>query len=823
MLAAKQPLVVPMHLRLSHFRLSSYVVLVVSKQKGITIVFKTDPLQNVDINSTFDSIAVIQSFIQREIEGQLRQMFREDLPSIIHRLSQQWVKAKVETPYKKQNQDSLQKAPPPTPTEPVPRPLGISRSRSAGHALETMSTPDLSAPQFDRRRTAASDIHGPAFLRPPLATAPRRPQSTTGISVAGRGSPLSAPPITHPTNSSTSTITSTSTAAEPSTFPDLEHFDPTYGLRPEGLPTKPVFKGFSKLFAPNKGLADLAEEISSQSSSVADGDSDYLSSGSATDEEEYERNSYDFVEWGSTTGPNTTPPEPVVEYETIPAIGGGTITRPRVVHAQSQIQLPPGVSPVASSPSRNVATVLSRTGSGSNGSRSGAVTPGILSRNPSNPYFADRLAALPHIYRPQNISSGPLSAPPIASSSRRPFSLAGGYDGHEDVKMKQRASYAYSVHEEAVYMQHTGGAVNRYPHPYDLERHRYQSESKYDDEDIEDYSDEEDNGRGPHHYHPRAHRTRHEAHDDYFTSRHPSASVPPSSPPRSSARPPSTIKRRLSVSSNTTNRTSFSASSAYKHHHPNHSSLSLDPSSSISNHPGNDKAKIVLRPSLLNNSIHHLSTLSHSNHTLSPYTRSFEHFAVRSGPPRGSGAASAVVKSGSGSGIPTPSTSGAGGGSGMAGGGIGLASGSGGGSLGRAKGLTTTAGIVGLGAATSRLGKTKADVVPKARRKRVFRIGGKKPEDNSNAAPGETDTRNVSREEYGADEIGEGYVEGLGHASGRAGSQMGKRPRPRHRKKPSYAASGTDFDEADMDRYFKSMHDAEEEATPVPRSKDRRP
>lgn len=99
MLAAKDPLVVPMLLRLSHFKLNSYVVLVVSKQKGITLVFKTDPLQNVDINSTFDSIAVIQKFIQREIESQLRQMFREDLPGIIHRLSQQWVRAKVETPY----------------------------------------------------------------------------------------------------------------------------------------------------------------------------------------------------------------------------------------------------------------------------------------------------------------------------------------------------------------------------------------------------------------------------------------------------------------------------------------------------------------------------------------------------------------------------------------------------------------------------------------------------------------------------------------------------------------------------------------------------
>ncbi|KAH9013312.1 hypothetical protein EDB85DRAFT_2033957, partial [Lactarius pseudohatsudake] len=86
MLAAKQALLVP--ILISHFCLCSYVVLVVSKHKGITLVFKTDPLQNVDINSTFDSIAVIQSFIQCEIEGLLRQMFREDLPGITHRLSQ---------------------------------------------------------------------------------------------------------------------------------------------------------------------------------------------------------------------------------------------------------------------------------------------------------------------------------------------------------------------------------------------------------------------------------------------------------------------------------------------------------------------------------------------------------------------------------------------------------------------------------------------------------------------------------------------------------------------------------------------------------------
>ncbi|KAJ7771139.1 mitochondrial distribution and morphology protein 34 [Mycena maculata] len=166
MLAAKQPLVVPMLLRLSHFKLSSYVVLVVSKQKGITLVFKTDPLQSVDINSTFDSIDVIQMFIQREIEGQLRQMFREDLPGIIHRLSQQWVRAKTQAysqpsltpprPPMSHNPFSASFASPPSPTS------SRSTSPSPSHSL-SLSTPPSSAYHEPPPLTAHS-IHALAML-----------------------------------------------------------------------------------------------------------------------------------------------------------------------------------------------------------------------------------------------------------------------------------------------------------------------------------------------------------------------------------------------------------------------------------------------------------------------------------------------------------------------------------------------------------------------------------------------------------------------------------------------------------------------------------
>ena len=90
-LFAAAPLIVPMKLRLSHLRLRAIIVLIVSKAKGITLVFKNDPLESVSVSSTFDSVGVIAKYLQQEIEGQLREMFRDDLPGIIHRLSQKWL------------------------------------------------------------------------------------------------------------------------------------------------------------------------------------------------------------------------------------------------------------------------------------------------------------------------------------------------------------------------------------------------------------------------------------------------------------------------------------------------------------------------------------------------------------------------------------------------------------------------------------------------------------------------------------------------------------------------------------------------------------
>ncbi|KAI5848347.1 hypothetical protein BZA05DRAFT_340339 [Tricharina praecox] len=85
--AASSPLTIPVQITLSHFKLSGFVILVFSKAKGITLVFRNDPLESLKVSSTFDSIPFIADYLQKEIERQVRRIFQEDLPVAVHRLS----------------------------------------------------------------------------------------------------------------------------------------------------------------------------------------------------------------------------------------------------------------------------------------------------------------------------------------------------------------------------------------------------------------------------------------------------------------------------------------------------------------------------------------------------------------------------------------------------------------------------------------------------------------------------------------------------------------------------------------------------------------
>ncbi|KAI1429317.1 mitochondrial distribution and morphology protein 34 [Xylaria sp. FL1777] len=86
-LAAAAGMTIPLSITLSEIKLSAFIILVFSKQKGITLVFRNDPLESLKVSSTFDSIQFVRDYLQRTIEGQLRNLMMDELPAIIHKLS----------------------------------------------------------------------------------------------------------------------------------------------------------------------------------------------------------------------------------------------------------------------------------------------------------------------------------------------------------------------------------------------------------------------------------------------------------------------------------------------------------------------------------------------------------------------------------------------------------------------------------------------------------------------------------------------------------------------------------------------------------------
>ncbi|WFD28188.1 ERMES complex subunit [Malassezia nana] len=179
MLFAASPLTVPMRVRLSDVKLRAIVVLVVSRSKGVTLVFKNDPLESVRVSSTFDSVGVIQKYLQEEIEGQLREMFREDLPGIIHRLSQDWLR--TETTERPSTAPTPQPAQDPPPDRPWTPPLA-TQTWSADDSAETPlsvlalehGAPHSGAPGLTRLASSHSSSRGLKDLVEPHTQSPTR-------------------------------------------------------------------------------------------------------------------------------------------------------------------------------------------------------------------------------------------------------------------------------------------------------------------------------------------------------------------------------------------------------------------------------------------------------------------------------------------------------------------------------------------------------------------------------------------------------------------------------------------------------------------------
>lgn len=87
MLGAHKPLIVPMLLKISQLRLRAIITLVVDRSKGVTLAFKTDPVESVAVHSTFDDLLAVKKMLQMEIEKQLRAVVVDEIPAVVHRLS----------------------------------------------------------------------------------------------------------------------------------------------------------------------------------------------------------------------------------------------------------------------------------------------------------------------------------------------------------------------------------------------------------------------------------------------------------------------------------------------------------------------------------------------------------------------------------------------------------------------------------------------------------------------------------------------------------------------------------------------------------------
>lgn len=88
---------IPLDLKLSDICINAIGIIVFSKTKGLTLVFRNDPLDSIKVSSTFDTVQVLANFLQKQIESQIRELFRETLPTVLHRLSLKYVSLQDES------------------------------------------------------------------------------------------------------------------------------------------------------------------------------------------------------------------------------------------------------------------------------------------------------------------------------------------------------------------------------------------------------------------------------------------------------------------------------------------------------------------------------------------------------------------------------------------------------------------------------------------------------------------------------------------------------------------------------------------------------
>ncbi|KAM0746738.1 hypothetical protein T439DRAFT_383784 [Meredithblackwellia eburnea MCA 4105] len=621
-LFAAAPLVVPMTLRLSSLSLRAIVVLVVSRQKGITLVFKNDPLESVQVSSSFDGVDSVAGYIQNQIEHQLREAFRSDLPGVIHRLSQKWLSGEVKSATEgvgasgggavsKGGRGGFEKdAKIETRTAYVPgAPNGVSMTgmngvglgqgregRARGRGLTTrMESMSISGESVS--------INSDADTAFSIRTSPTLGRST-------RRSSINPPPP--PTSDGFDSVPES-----------IESYDPTYGLRPDSIPLHAGFADYERLVRSTetgRGLGDILgvepgdddDEMSRGESSLeypyGPDDSydlvgliDLVDDGSGTQVPKWDHHPYhhhhllrnhlqeddeDLFGYGGggaaggmMDGGMSNAGYDASAYETIPAVGGGTITRPRVFHTQSQMRTRTESSGSLSAHGSPSTTTTARPGVPA--SSSSTIGGATFSPNPSH-------------------QQSPL--PPFPHDGRQDY-FGGMSSSGTATPMTPRLS------------GRTYGGVQYSPAPSII---RSTSFAGIGSAGLSYVSQ------------PRV-RSSLQRSTTVFSS----ASTSPENTRRSSSLFPSTLGSSSSaattVPSSTPEEEEETEVPPFAAGRPDPIDLLSRSPSSILNTSYDEALPITLNPTR-NDSCAHLATLTSSNQTLSPFTRAHEHFTARSSP-----------------------------------------------------------------------------------------------------------------------------------------------------------------------------------------------
>ncbi|KAK4050347.1 ERMES complex subunit [Microbotryomycetes sp. JL221] len=571
-LFAAAPLVVPMTLRLSNLSLRAIVVLVVSRQKGITLVFKNDPLEAVNVSSSFDGVESVAGFIQTEIEAQLREAFRSDLPSVIHRLSQKWLSGEVKTA----SQETA---------EALPRkgnfaPRGFAKDAKIQTRTAYMNDAgDNRGARQDRRLTTRMSTMSLGAESVSVGSDPETSFSVNNGHVEtrslrreasiGRRSAFGSPTKQRTTSNQT-------VKPEPQSVPEsIESYDPTYGLRPDSIPMHAGFGQYHKLVqsgGAGRGLGGVLEQDPAAIGGDEDatyGDEEDLFEFDPADNEAGLVRPASVSHQRSYQGPGQAASlqrRGVAEYEadleTIPAVGGGMITRPRILHTQSQM----------------------RTRAVSNSSLSAHGSPSTMTA---------------HVPESTTSTIGDLlGSPPFRSQLR-------------DDRFERLASQSHAG---------SGTSTPRFPFPRMPSKAPSFASAPIASRQASTYS-----GARP----SRAARAPHQLHRSGLSQY--SIGSTRSMEEECDTRAIKNRDKNNSQPRDALVEEGEPEAQVYPRPRPDPIELLSRSPSSVLNNSYDDDLGITVNPTV-NDSCAHLATLTHSNQTLSPFTRSHEHFTARSSP-----------------------------------------------------------------------------------------------------------------------------------------------------------------------------------------------